>query len=1351
MADLPTPGKAPGDHPDLAFAAYMPSLIADRLIRSSGRWDEDIRFRGVALFADIAGFTSMSEAFAERRAAGAEELAGLLNGYFSAVVGSIRRWGGHVGKFGGDAVSAVFEFEDGRGAARALACAFEIQREMERSREVTTSVGVFHLTCKIGVAAGEVLATVGQLPGGRLEWILAGNALDLSAEAEHRAAATQVVADGSVRASVGDVAWTSLGDGFAVVEGPGPQLDPPPRTEPASLSAGAHELERALHPTIAARIAEGDRRLLGEHRPAAIMFAAFGVFDVSREEGARRLKHMTAEVLKIVQDLDGHLHQVDAGDKGTKAIVSFGAVIAHEDDDARALRCALRIRALDPDSVGIGIAAGVVFSGVVGGDVRREHTAIGDTVNIAARLMQRAEPGVILTTGLASPRVHRGFDLRGRPSITVKGRDGLVPLEELVGDRADLDDPLASVDERPIVGVDHELATGLEWVARAARGHGSVGLIVGEPGIGKTRLLAEIVRHAEPPTKVHAGVCTPTGSSTPFLPWRGILRSVVGVSADTPPSETVALLSDTLARSREGASSLAPLLAPVLGTKIPDSPTTTGLDPELRAQLRTSLLLDLLTAAAHAEPRLIVIEDMHWMDPASHEFLVALARAIRDVPLSFIATRRPQERGGIDLADVGDVERIDLHVHSEASMRILLDRTAASVLGLSENETEQLAAALLPRAQGNPFFLEELVRFLDRPALDPRDPVALSRAEAEIPDGLHRLVLARLDTLPAAEQSTVKFASVLGRRFVDSWIWRGFTTTAPEPEVVAHLDHLSDIEVMDDAARLPESEHQFHHAVMHEAAYATLSDASRRSFHDEVGRFLEDTFGDDDRFVDAIAYHVGMSADVDRQRTWFRRAAEAAEASDAAETAIGYYERLLPLLADTEVATTQRTLAELQQHAGRWTNAETSFRSAIRAADLAHDEREAALARAGIGYLLAHTGSTADARDVLVDARRRAEGSGDPALQERPLEYLAFATWQLADFDASMEAAVALRRWASAAGNRRALGMAIGSIALVHASRGSLPEAESAYLEAVEIAREIDDVRGLTHALNGLAQMRMELGDLGGALGHVREALEEASRVGYRHLEGALIGNAGELYRMHGQLELALRCTLRALELMVPLRDWADIATRFINIVLIEADRGRWVSVDRFLDLVTALLDAIGDAYTTCLFRLERAEIHARRGKADDALTLAEAAGAEALDAGFGDVRWRSQILTTRLWFEVGAIDRRAALEAIDSSVVPGDPVAHRAAAAHAAWSIDPADRSRTEAARHLLREAFIQMPTPEHRRRLVVLGESDVPEPTPLRELPDLPASTGTLSLDDAFSLGEDLQRELRATNERG
>jgi ABC-type transport system substrate-binding protein/class 3 adenylate cyclase len=619
---------------------------------------------------------------------------------------------------------------------------------------------------------------------------------------------------------------------------------------------------------------------------------------------------------------------------GDAILAFFGAPIAHEDDPERACRAALEIvagaqsyaerlqeeRGISGFSVRVGINTGLVVVGEVGSDLRVEYTAMGDAVNLAARMEAAAQPGTVLIAEDTHRLVAPLFETEDLGAIAVKGKAAPVPDYRVAAARTLPAKPrgIAGM-ASPLVGREAEFSALQEAIERLQAGTGCIVTLVGEAGIGKSRLVAELRDHlgathsesASHPRWVES-LCLSYGSSIAYLLWLDVLRGVLGVSVEDA-------LRNVGEKLRESVRSLCPDrfddVYPFLGRMLSlplEENVAAALDDLEGEQLkaRTFQAVDtLLTCSASERPLLLVCEDLHWADPTSLELLEHLLPLADRAPLLFLCVFRPErDHGSWRIRKTAS--RDFSHFHTDLSLHALSTADSETLVGNLlhvEHLPQPLQDRILSHAEGNPFYLEEVLRSLiDGGAIAQDEATGRWQATRDvadiaIPETLQGVLMARIDRLQDETKRVLQLASVIGRIFLH----RVLTAIAREERgIEGRLLTLQQEEMVRERARLPELEYIFKHHLTQEAAYNGLLKAERRAIHQQVGEALERLFPERiEELVGLLAHHWERAGDREKAVAYLLRAGDKARLAYAHEEAIDYYQRALALLGgkdDTE-------------------------------------------------------------------------------------------------------------------------------------------------------------------------------------------------------------------------------------------------------------------------------------------------------------------------------------------------------------------------------------------------------------------------------------------------------------------
>jgi len=623
-----------------------------------------------------------------------------------------------------------------------------------------------------------------------------------------------------------------------------------------------------------------------------------------------------ARMVHAVEDFGGTIKDL-AGD-GVLAL--FGAPVTHEDDPERAVRAGLRIAAdvaeygaevarawgIDGLAARVGVTTGPVVLGAVGAGNRIEYGAVGDAINTAARLQAAADPGSVVVGAETRRQVEQLFDWSDARELDLKGKAEPVEAFEARGVRAGAVRGSEGV-QAELVGRERELGEAREAVEGALAGAGGILFVTGEAGIGKSRLTAELAAQVENAPAAHGrpvwleGRCVSYGEALPYWPFRDLLRRWIGVSVDAPELRVrVALRRNLEPLFGELTPEIYPYLAGLLDLTLePDAQARLSeLSPEALQYRTFEVVATLLARLAEDGPVFVLLEDLHWADPTSVQLAETLVPLTEDAAVLLIVTQRPERDHPswriheLAARDVPHRTRsLPLEALSGAAGAELLD-------GLVGAETlpQELRARLLEHADGNPFFLEELVRSLvDAGALVADDGGWRYDHDAavELPPTVEKVVLARIDRLDPASRDVLVAASVLGRHFGLPLL----EGVAGDGDTRGVLQSLQRLDLVREERRWPQPEYRFKHALIQEGAYRTLVASTRRSLHRKAAEWLEERHaGAEDEAYGLLAHHWLAAQDWDKAIAYLARGGDKARQEYALDEAIEHYRALLPLL-----------------------------------------------------------------------------------------------------------------------------------------------------------------------------------------------------------------------------------------------------------------------------------------------------------------------------------------------------------------------------------------------------------------------------------------------------------------------
>ena len=1207
-----------------ALSAY---LAMDRRLALARGVALPERSQGAALFADISGFTPLTETLARELGPklGAEELTRHLNHVFNALIATLHRYGGSVISFGGDAITCWLDGDDG---LRATACALAMQQAMDEFAVVTTSSGTtVSLGMKAAVATGPVRRFQVGDPKHCVLDAMAGATLERLVAAEHVADRGEVVLAPETAASLGDRIrireWRENDETrarFPVVSGLAVEVPeaPWPALPPDALSA--EQVRPWLLPPVFQRLQSGQGEFLAELRPTVALFLRFGGIDYDGDAAAGdKLDFFVRQVEGILTRYDGSLLNLTIGDKGNYLYAAFGAPIAHEDDAVRAASAALELltmaaRLQAVTGVQIGITQGRMRTGAYGSRTRRTYSALGDDVNLSARLMSAAGPGEILVSARARAAAGDAFLWEDVPAIKVKGKSEPVAIARLAATRErrsiHLLEPRYAL---PMVGRTSELALMVQKLERASTGKGQIVGITAEAGMGKSRLAAEVIQLAqEQGFRGYGGECQSYGTNTSYLVWRSVWRGLFGLDPAAPPEEQARTLTAWLSAVNPGLLPRLPLLGVVLNTPIPDNDLTKGLDAKVRKSSLEALLVDCLVARAREQAVLLVLEDCHWLDPISHNLIEVIGRAIADLPVVMLLVYRPPDIQPLEAPSVSQFSHFTEVVLEEFSpreaeqlIRLKLEQFFGCVAGVPPS----FVAQVTERASGNPFYIEELLNYLQDRGIHPRDSEALTAVD--LPSSLYSLILSRMDQLTESQQTTMRVASVIGRLFQAAMVWGVHPQLGSLEQIKADLEALSALDLTPLDVPEPELTYLFRHIITQEVAYESLLYATRAMLHEQIGHYIERIYSDTlDRYLNLLAFHYAHSEDEAKKREYLLKAGEAAQATYANEAAIDYFEKVLPLLPDEEHVQVLLGLGNVLELIAEWQTAGERYEQARALAAALHDRPGQAWSQTALAELCRKQGKYGEASAWLEKARVGFESLADDAGVGQVLHYAG----TLADTQGEYESARALWQESLAIRRRlddkRAIGSLLSNLGILARRHGRLEEARSLYEESLAVRRELNDRWAIAITLNNMGNLALDQARYDEARTRLEEAVALQREVGDRWMIGNALNNLGNVARAQGDYDEARAMYGESLSIYRVLGDRWALAYLLEDAGWLAALQEESLRALRLAGAASRLREEIGAPLTpTEQGKLESALAPARRALDDAAQALAWAEG----------------------------------------------------------------------------------------------------------------------------------------------
>lgn len=896
------------------LASYIPHLVTRAVATNPTPLTTPTgeRFPAAMLFADISGFTRLSERLTRRGPEGVEDLSNLLNAYFGQLIDIVLDHKGDIVEFTGDGIIALWTAHDGETLAtavlRACVCGLAIQQGMAFYAQAEN----LNLALRICIGAGEVLfASVGGILG-RWELLVAGNLI-----LQQVSTTVKWTEPGEVVLS--SEAWDLvhsrcngqlLAAGGARLEQVNAVLPPPPFQPPVILKPQMIAPMRGYLPgAILDRLEAGLSDWLAELRCVTALFVHVGELDYDEPDALEQAHIVMRSLQSALYRYEGSVNQFIVDDKGTIFVAALGLPpLTHEDDAVRGVQAALAMHEqlhLMGMQCAIGVATGWVFCGARGNVRRRDYAMIGDTMNLAARLMQVAAEnnGNGMVAVLCDPATYEATRNRLAfevlPPVKIKGKSSPVALYRPLGRE------VTTVRRRTaIVGRSAERALLFERLGLLQHSQDAgVVIIEGETGLGKSRLINDLLQQAE---MLHisslVGIGDAIERSTSYHAWRPIFAQLFQL--DTLPDDQLVRRMHILERLRINPElqRLAPLINAVLPLDIPENEITEQMAGQVRADNTRRLLIRVLQMVVSLSPTVIVLDEAHWLDSVSWALLLDVARRVSPI-LLIIATRPLNEAVSGEYSQL--LRRLDTRhivlerLSSEQTLQLVCQNLGVASL------PDQVARLILEKSEGNPLFSEELVYALrDTGVLTINNgechlsPDAGDLRSLSFPASLQGIVISRIDRLIPSQQLVLKVASVIGHIFALRTLQAVHPIEEDRPLLPDYLQSLDRLNITALQASEPYLTYIFKHIIIHEVVYNLLLFSQRRELHRAVAEWYEQTYADDlHPYYPLLAHHWQKAEVLPRAVDYLERAGEQALRDYANQEAVNFFQQALDLVA----------------------------------------------------------------------------------------------------------------------------------------------------------------------------------------------------------------------------------------------------------------------------------------------------------------------------------------------------------------------------------------------------------------------------------------------------------------------
>jgi class 3 adenylate cyclase/tetratricopeptide (TPR) repeat protein len=896
---------------------------------------------------------------------------------------------------------------------------------------------------------------------------------------------------------------------------------------------------------LAEKILTSKSALEGERKQVTVLFADMKgsmelLADRDPEEARKLLDPVIEHMMEAVHRYEGTVSNL----MGDGIMALFGAPLAHEDHAVRACYAALRMqesvtRYADgvrrtegvPIQIRVGLNSGEVVVGAIGNDLKMDYTAVGQTVHLASRMEQMATPGSVLMT-LDALRLAEGYvQVKPLGPVSVKGLTEPVEVYDVTGvgtARSRLQAAAARGLTR-FVGRDAETEQLRKALEQARADHGQVVGVVGEPGLGKSRLFFEFTHsHRTQGWLILESGSVSYGKATPYLPVIDLLKAYFKIQDRDDHREIREKVTGKLLTLDKSLESTLPAFLALLDVPVDDA-AWQALDPSQRRQHTLGAVKRLLLRESQVQPLILLFEDLHWIDSETQAMLESLVESLPTSRLLLLVNYRPEYQHGWGSKTYYTQLRLD-PLPPESAGEIL-----NSVLG-TDHGLQSLKELLIERTEGNPFFLEESVRTLveTKVLAGERGNYHLEKKveSTQVPATVQAVLAARIDRLPLQEKQLLQSAAVIGKDVPFSLL-QAVTTLSSDEELRRGLTHLQGAEFLYETSLFPDLEYTFKHALTHEVAYGSLLHERQRALHARIVEAIETQYSN--RLIEQVerlAHHAARGEVWDKAVTYLRQAGTKADARSAFREAASYFEQALTALAHLpDDRGTREQAIDLHFNLrislaalGERERVLEHLRAAEALANALGDKRRLARVNEYNARELSAQGEYEQAVTAFERAIAMARSLDDYGLEVRATHNLGQAYYCLGAYPKAIEAlgrnlvpldSPVVRERFGAIGfpfsnSRTALALAL-------AERGEFVEAVARGTEAIQIAEAVGHPSSVAAVYRGMGHLHLRRGNLHQATLALEHALEICQGVDRPPLFHAVSSTLGYAYALSGR------------------------------------------------------------------------------------------------------------------------------------------------------------------------------------------------------------------------------------------
>lgn len=1246
------------------------------------------QFFAYTMYIDLSGFTPLTETLMNQGNPGAEQLSVALNNIFGPMVGLVYRKNGFIPYFAGDAITAIFPIETaGVDTLDLLYIAQKLEQHFTDKNRQKTQFGDFQIGIKIRLSFGRVdWGIVGDL---LKSFYFCGPAIDNPAQHNEVVNEQGILFDHFLYQRFGEnpPPLEIVKKRFYRLQ---ENISPPPTTiVTQDIPVLQREVLAHFLPSSILDFNQG-----GEFREVISLFLTFKGIETHDE-----IDRFASITSKLVGNFSGYFKEIDFGDKGGMMVIFFGAPVSYENNIDRALEFITslkeetqELRASTPLRFRAGISAGLAYTGIVGGSERCQYAVVGNRVNLAARLMTQADWGNVRVDDLLSRCKTFDFTLIG--DTHYKGIENNVTTYELSGRAQEYESGFSS----KMVGraIEKEKVTAFAQPIFAKKFAG-ISCLYGEAGIGKSRLAFEVKKNLLGQGNMHWLNCPADQIlRKPFNPFISFLKDYFKQTSDNSREanrlnferhyRTLLLQLEELKKPEANLlykelHRTQSILAAQVGVSYPNS-LWSQLDAKGRYLNTLEALTSLFIAESLLQPIVIELEDGHWFDKSSMEFLQKFTGRIRQHAIFILITSRYLDDGSKpqliapEVLAKNHIElfEIDLNLLSKASLRQFAEGR------LQGPVSEELLELLQRTTNGNPFYLEQILEYFTESQLlkEENGQWLIKDTNIRVSGSISSILMARIDRLSILVKETVKAAAVIGREF-DIPI---LTEIMKENKEFAKYNgnkgsvlrqQVQSAENVQIWLAMNELRYIFRHSLLRETVYSMQMGTRLKELHGLIGDAIERLYAENlpEKYVD-LAFHFEQAEQEDKTREYLEKAANHARGDFQNEQALEFYTRLLPRLVDKDHrANVMLQKAKVLELTGRWNQCELDLKNALQLANeesndlligrannrigrlnmlrgnyelaLQHfevarhlfesiqDGIGIAKVNGNLGNLYFRQGNYPKANDFFYKSLEYSRSENSHIAHANIVSHLGLAYMNQGEFERGIQAQLEELQNCQKRNDKQGMASLHTNLGIVYFEKGDYEAALQSYEKGLAYAQELGNKQLTSIAIGCIGSVYQQQGDYATALENFLTDLKICEEIGDKQGIAIALGLLGELRAVEGEFDLAEEYLRNAIRLSEALNYQKGIAKSANNLGDIYTFQKEYLKAIEFYDQAIEIARRINNQLVLGFSLVEKSEVLEKMGRTDEALSIQDEANQIAANLGNPDLLFQASLLKARL------------------------------------------------------------------------------------------------------------------------